>query len=276
MLCSISVYKNTDKNIANKNVVIGSQHYFFVNLKFMRISRFYTPFPLQVDDEIELDLQLSHYINNVLRLKQNDPVVLFNGDGNEYCGEIFSISKKQVVVIVNSQLSMRSESPLPIHLAQGVSKGDRMDFAIQKSVELGVTEITPVITERCAVKLSPERWEKKNEQWQKIIISACEQSGRNILPTLHPAITLQKWLGQTTEQQKVMLIPGSSKYMSSLTRPAKGFRLLIGPEGGLSEQEIYTCEQTGFESVNLGPRILRTETAALASISIMQALFGDL
>jgi 16S rRNA (uracil1498-N3)-methyltransferase len=242
----------------------------------MRISRFYTPMPMRVDDEIELDPQLSHYINNVLRLKQSDPIVLFNGDGNEYTADILSISKKQVVAIVNSQLSMRSESPLNIHLAQGVSKGDRMDFVLQKSVELGVSEITPVITERCAVKLSTERWQKKTEQWQKIIISACEQSGRNVLPILHQPIALNKWLGQTTEQQKVILTPGSSKYMSSLSRPVQGFRLLIGPEGGLSEQEIYTSEQTGFESVNLGPRILRTETAALASISILQALFGDL
>ncbi|MFT5712477.1 MAG: 16S rRNA (uracil1498-N3)-methyltransferase [Glaciecola sp.] len=256
--------------------MIGSKNYFFVIVNMMRISRFYTPSTLQVDDEIELDGQLSHYINNVLRLKQADPIVLFNGDGNEYSAEVLSITKKQVVVIINSQLSMSSESPLHIHLAQGVSKGDRMDFALQKSVELGVSEITPVITERCAVKLSVDRWQKKHEQWQKIIISACEQSGRNILPTLNQPITLNKWLGQSTEQKKVMLTPGSTKYMSSLTKPARGFRLLIGPEGGLSEQEVYTCEQTGFESVNLGPRILRTETAALASISIMQSLFGDL
>jgi 16S rRNA (uracil1498-N3)-methyltransferase len=256
--------------------VIGSRDYYFVIVNIMRISRFYTPLPLRVDDEIELDTQLSHYINNVLRLKQADPIILFNGDGNEYTAEVLSITKKQVIAIINSQLSMRSESPLHIHLAQGVSKGDRMDFALQKSVELGVTEITPVITERCAVKLSADRWQKKYEQWQKIIISACEQSGRNILPTLNQPITLNKWLGQSTEQQKVMLTPGSTKYMSSLTRPVHGFRLLIGPEGGLSEQEVYTCEQTGFKSVNLGPRILRTETAALASISIMQALFGDL
>jgi len=256
--------------------VIGSRDYYFVIVNIMRISRFYTPLPLRVDDEIELDTQLSHYINNVLRLKQADPIILFNGDGNEYTAEVLSITKKQVIAIINSQLSIRSESPLHIHLAQGVSKGDRMDFALQKSVELGVTEITPVITERCAVKLSADRWQKKYEQWQKIIVSACEQSGRNILPTLNQPIALNKWLGQSTEQQKVMLTPGSTKYMSSLTRPVHGFRLLIGPEGGLSEQEVYTCEQTGFTSVNLGPRILRTETAALASIAIMQALFGDL
>lgn len=242
----------------------------------MRIPRFYTPLSLQVDDEIELEPQLSHYINNVLRLKPSDPIVLFNGDGNEYSSDVLSISKKQVVAIVSSQLSMRSESPLNIHLAQGVSKGDRMDFALQKSVELGVSQITPVITERCAVKLSTERWQKKHEQWQKIVISACEQSGRNVLPVLHKPITLNLWLGQTTEQQKVMLTPGSSKYMSDLSRSSHGFRLLIGPEGGLTDQEVYTSEQTGFEAVNLGPRILRTETAALASISILQALFGDL
>lgn len=242
----------------------------------MRISRFYVDCSLSVDNEIPLSQELCHYINTVLRLKQGDPIVLFNGDGNEYSAEILSISRKQLVALVNTQLSIRSESPLSIHLAQGVSKGDRMDFALQKSVELGVTEITPVITERCVVKLNEERWAKKHEQWQKIIISACEQSGRNVLPTLHTPIALSRWLGQSTEQSKVILSPGASTYLSQLPRSVKGFRLLIGPEGGLSEQEVYTCEQTGFLSANIGPRVLRTETAALASITILQATFGDL
>ncbi|MBF7072004.1 16S rRNA (uracil(1498)-N(3))-methyltransferase [Glaciecola sp. MH2013] len=242
----------------------------------MRISRFYTNTPLYVDSEIEFNKQLAHYVSTVLRLKQGDPVVLFNGDGNEYSAEILVTNKKQTIALVNTQLSIRSESPLQIHLAQGVSKGDRMDFALQKSVELGVSEITPVITERCSVKLSEERWAKKHEQWQKIVISACEQSGRNVIPTLHEPINLSSWIGQSTEQAKIILSPSATTYLSSLKRNQHGFRLLIGPEGGLSEQEIYTCEQTGFQSANLGPRVLRTETAALASIAIIQAIFGDL
>ena len=242
----------------------------------MRISRFYIDQSLQVDSEVTFSTQLSHYVANVLRLKNGDPIVLFNGDGNEYSSEVLATSKKATTAIVNSQLSIRSESPLNIHLAQGVSKGDRMDFAIQKSVELGVTEITPVITERCTVKLSEERWAKKHEQWQKIVIAACEQSGRNVLPTLHSPIPLARWISQTTEQAKVILAPTATTYLSSLKRNQHGFRLLIGPEGGLSDQEIYTCEQTGFQSTNIGPRVLRTETAALASIAIIQALFGDM
>ena len=203
-------------------------------------------------------------------------MVLFNGDGNDYPSEILAISKTSVLVLVSSQLSLHNESSLNIHLAQGVSKGERMDFAIQKAVELGVSEITPVITERCAVKLSQERWDKKHEQWQKMIISACEQSNRNVLPKLNSAIDLSAWQKQTTDQTKIVLSPRSSQYLSHMSKPQQGVRLLIGPEGGLSDQEIYTCEQTGYFAANMGPRILRTETAALTAIAILQSLFGDL
>lgn len=242
----------------------------------MRISRFYTSNHLSVDAEISLENEVSHYISRVLRLRVGSPIVLFNGDGCDYPSEVLEISKTGVVVLVNSQLNLANESPLHIHLAQGVSKGDRMDFAIQKAVELGVSEITPVITERCAVKISQERWQKKHEQWKKIIISACEQSNRNRLPKLNHVVELSTWQKQTTDDVKVVLAPKSRQYLSQMSRPSNGIRLLIGPEGGLSEQEVYTCEQTGYYSANLGPRILRTETAALTSIAILQSLFGDL
>jgi 16S rRNA (uracil1498-N3)-methyltransferase len=242
----------------------------------MRVSRFYTSNHLSVDNEIQLESEVSHYISRVLRLKTGDPLVLFNGDGCDYPAEILELSKNSVLVLVNSQLNLAHESPLHIHLAQGVSKGDRMDFAIQKAVELGVAEITPVITERCVVKMSKERWLKKHEQWKKIIISACEQSNRNVIPVLNPTVELAAWQKQTTEDIKVVLSPKSRQYLSHMARPNRGIRLLIGPEGGLSEQEVYTCEQTGFFAANMGPRILRTETAALTSIAILQSLFGDL
>jgi 16S rRNA (uracil1498-N3)-methyltransferase len=242
----------------------------------MRVSRFYTSSHLSVDNEIQLESEVSHYISRVLRLKVGDPLVLFNGNGCDYPAEILELSKNNVLVLVNSQLNLAHESPLHIHLAQGVSKGDRMDFAIQKAVELGVSEITPVITERCVVKMPKERWQKKHEQWKKIIISACEQSNRNVIPVLNPTVELAAWQKQTTDDTKVVLSPKSRQYLSHMTRPNSGVRLLIGPEGGLSEQEVYTCEQTGFFTANMGPRVLRTETAALTSIAILQSLFGDL
>ena len=147
---------------------------------------------------------------------------------------------------------------------------------MQKATELGVTHITPLITERCAVKLDEKRWEKKQQQWQKIIQGACEQSGRNTLPILNPPRSLASWLAESTTQTRLVLSPGSQQKLSQLTANSQGFRLLIGPEGGLSESEVHQAEETGFTGCSLGPRILRTETAALASVSVLQATFGDL
>jgi 16S rRNA (uracil1498-N3)-methyltransferase len=242
----------------------------------MRIPRFFTPQNLQADSEITLEETLSHYICTVLRLKEGAPIILFNGNGCDYPAQISQPHKKQCQAYVDAQISLHVESPLSIHLGQGVSKGDRMDFALQKSVELGVSEITPVITELCNVKLSEERWQKKHEQWQKIIVSACEQSQRNRVPKLHPALSFSKFIAQHSDMKKLILAPGSQHYLSGVARSEKGFQLLVGPEGGLSEQEVYTAEQIGYTRVNLGPRILRTETAALTSISVLQALHGDL
>jgi 16S rRNA (uracil1498-N3)-methyltransferase len=242
----------------------------------MRIPRFYTEQSLQVDNEVILDDTLSHYICTVLRLKEDSPVILFNGNGSDYPAQILRPHKKNTLVLVDAQISLHVESPLAIHLAQGVSKGDRMDFALQKAVELGVAEITPVITEYCNVKLSEERWIKKHEQWHKLIVSACEQCQRNRIPILHPPITFSKLMSKQTPMKKLILAPGSQTYLSGLARSVQGFQLLIGPEGGFSEQEIYTAEQIAYTSVNMGPRILRTETAAAASIAVLQAMHGDL
>lgn len=242
----------------------------------MRIPRFYTPQSLHADDEITLEESVSHYICNVLRLRENSPIILFNGNGADYTADIISSHKKHTTAIINAQISLSVESPLKIHLAQSVSKGDRMDFALQKAVELGVSEITPVLTEFCNVKLSQDRWQKKHEQWQKMIISACEQSQRNCIPNLHPTITFSQFIKTSTTKKRIILAPGSPTYLSGLARHSQGFQLLVGPEGGFSEQEVYTAEQIGYTTVNMGPRILRTETAAMTSISVLQALHGDL
>ena len=242
----------------------------------MRIPRFYIDDNLVVDNTLEMPTELAHYMGNVLRLKVGAPIVLFNGNGHDYPSEVVDIYKRKATVVVNSQISLSLESPLHIHLGQGVSKGDRMELALQKSVELGVSEITPIITENCNVKLDQERWLKKHQSWQKLVIAACEQSQRNVLPTLHMPVTLNQWLGQPSELSKIILAPGAKTYLSTLHKPKRGFRLIIGPEGGLSEQEVYTAQELGYQAVNIGPRILRTETAAIASLSILQSHFGDI
>jgi len=241
----------------------------------MRIPRVYYPHPITLDEEFLLTDDAGHHIATVLRLKANHPIVLFNGDGNEYSAQIISIQRKKVVVEADACLSISKESPLTLHLGQGVSKGDRMDTVLQKSVELGVTEITPVITERCAVKLDAARWEKKQLQWQKIIIGACEQTGRSILPTLNMPVSLNQWLSESTNSSRLVLAPGAEHPLVKQPYNSQGFRLLIGPEGGLSDTEIHQANESGYTSVSLGPRILRTETAAIASITILQAQHGD-
>ncbi|MDN4501490.1 16S rRNA (uracil(1498)-N(3))-methyltransferase [Alteromonadaceae bacterium BrNp21-10] len=242
----------------------------------MRIPRIYHPDLLAVDADVVLSADAANHLIKVLRLRLGHPLVLFNGDGNDYPAELLSTDKRQAIAKIDAKLTISQESPLKIHLGQGVSKGDRMDFVLQKSVELGVDEITPLITEHCVVKLNEERWQKKHQQWQKIIIGACEQSGRNVLPKLHAPLTLSKWMQQSTNQLRLTLHPKADARIQHLRCPKAGVRLLIGPEGGLSEQEIYQAQENGFESVLLGPRILRTETAALTSIAALQSHFGDI
>jgi 16S rRNA (uracil1498-N3)-methyltransferase len=241
----------------------------------MQIPRIYYPDTLITDEPTTLTQDATNHLANVLRLKEGHPIVLFNGDGNEYPAHLASVKKREVIALVDAKLSLSIESPLSIHLGQGVSKGDRMDTVLQKSVELGVQEITPIISERCVVKLSPERWQKKQAQWTKVIISACEQSGRNILPKLNPVISLQEWVKQSTAQMRLTLNPKSDTRIAQLNYQHQGFRLLIGPEGGLSDKEVYYAEESGYQQINMGPRILRTETAAISSLAILQSHFGD-
>tara|TARA_B100000929_G_scaffold103029_1_gene81502 strand:- start:2965 stop:3693 length:729 start_codon:yes stop_codon:yes gene_type:complete len=242
----------------------------------MRIPRLFHPDTITVDSELTLTADAAHHVANVLRLKSGHPVVLFNGDGNEYPATIILAQRRQVVIEVDSRLSIDTQSPLPLHLGQGVSKGDRMDLVLQKATELGATTITPLITERCPVKLDESRWQKKILQWQKIIQGACEQCGRNTLPELKPVTLLKDWLADSTSQTRLVLSPGSQQRLTQLTTNHAGFRLLIGPEGGLSDTEVHQSQEAGFTACSLGPRILRTETAAITGLSVLQATFGDL
>jgi 16S rRNA (uracil1498-N3)-methyltransferase len=201
--------------------------------------------------------------------------VLFNGDGCNYSAQLESASKKQAQAKVVSISAPEKESVLSIHLCIAVSKGERMDFAIQKSVELGVSEITPLFTQRSVVKLDKDRLLKRMQHWRKAIIAACEQSGRCRLPVLNDATKLDRWIDTPLQGTSLILDPKSETAIGSLKQPAYKINLLVGPEGGLSEAEITSTENCGFQGITLGPRILRTETAPLAAIASLQALWGD-
>ncbi len=241
----------------------------------MRIPRIYTPQTLAAGQLMQLDDEAANHVGRVLRMQAGQLLQLFNGDGNNYDAIISEVGKKQLSIKVEQARANPVESPLSIHLGQAISRGDRMDFAIQKAVELGVTDITPLFTERCGVKLEGDRLSKRTEQWQKIAISACEQSGRSVVPTVHPALPLALWLSQQTNCLQLTLDPRASATIKTLSA-SQNIRLVIGPEGGFSDSEVAATRTAGFTGIQLGPRVLRTETAALTAISALQLQFGDL
>ncbi|MEI4979421.1 16S rRNA (uracil(1498)-N(3))-methyltransferase [Aeromonas caviae] len=242
----------------------------------MRIPRIYEPAGLQVGQTLALSEDGANHIGRVLRMQPGQQLELFNGDGHQYPATITSVGKKSVEVTIDSCETRSVESPLAIHLGQVISRGDKMDFTIQKSVELGVTCITPLFSERCGVKLPADRLEKKREQWQKVVISACEQCGRNTVPEVRMPMELDAWLAEETQELKLNLHPRAPYSINTLPIPEHGVRLLIGPEGGLSGDEIARTVQEDFKEMLLGPRVLRTETAALTAITALQCRFGDL
>ncbi|SPY33907.1 16S rRNA (uracil(1498)-N(3))-methyltransferase [Pasteurella canis] len=243
----------------------------------MRIPRIYHPTLLQQVKYCTLSDDAVNHVSRVLRMQVGERLELFDSSNYTYAAVITQLSKKMVEAeILDQQLDDR-ESPLKIHLGQVISRGERMEFTIQKSVELGVNIITPLWSERCGVKLDAERMDKKIQQWQKIAIAACEQCGRNIVPEIRPMMKLQDWCAEKDGSLKLNLHPKAQYSIRTLPEiPAEGVRLLIGAEGGLSAQEIRQTEQQGFTQILLGKRVLRTETAALAAITALQICFGDL
>ena len=228
--------------------------------------------------ERTLDGDAARYLGKVLRARIGDTVTLFNGDGSDVECRILSITKSTVSVCIGDRIQRDAESPLRIHLVQGVSRGDRMDWVVQKATELGVKRITPILTEFGVVKLDADRAEKRREHWQKVATSACEQSGRTRLPLIDIPVPLRTWLGQKTDAADVDLVlhPGASQPLSAVAPPTTKVCLLVGPEGGFSDDEYNVVAASGFVDVALGPRILRTETAALAAVAVLQSLWGDL
>jgi 16S rRNA (uracil1498-N3)-methyltransferase len=243
----------------------------------MPIARIFQNIPLTVHSHVRLDEKASHHIAQVLRHIAGDPLTLFNGQGGEYFCEISQINKKNVTVNVLEYRPRDIESPLELYLAQGISRGEKMDYTIQKAVELGVKKIIPLFTERCTVKLDTERKEKRLEHWQSIIISACEQSGRNVVPDIVLPQPLEKGLTFLNADVFIVLSPKPSKQLSELTiQKNQRVVLLIGPEGGLTDQEMNLAALNHFLPLHLGPRILRTETAAIAAMTALQCYFGDM
>ena len=242
----------------------------------MRIPRIYTPVTLITGNAIELDENAFNHAIRVLRLRQDDTIILFNGQGGEYKAELDEVQKKHATVRIGQFVDRDCESPLTIILGQCISRGEKMDYTIQKAVELGVSQIVPLFSERCGVKLNQERQDKRLQHWHSVIISACEQCGRNRIPELHDAMSLQTWQQQLTASLKLVLDPTAADSLATLSKPANDVALLIGPEGGLSDDEINNAIKHGFCGIRLGPRILRTETAGLTALSVIQQLWGDL
>lgn len=241
----------------------------------MRITRLHTALPLAPDADIQLGKDAARHLVTVLRLKAGDRVSLFNGQGGEYSGEILDAGSKAVTVHLDGFTPDDRESPLRTLLGIGISKGERFEFVLQKATELGVSEIFPLYTERTEVKLKGEREDKKQARWQQVIASACEQCGRNRLPLLHPPQPLDQWLPVTADV-KLLLHHRCDTGLAELSalKPASS-ALLIGPEGGLSHEEIERGQAHDFRSLTLGPRVLRTETAPLVALTLCQALWGD-
>ena len=237
--------------------------------------RFYVDFALSPDSVVELPDNVVRHLN-VLRVKNTEEIVLFNGNGKAYPALPEVLEKRRASVRILREEATDNESPLKITLVQAVSAAERMDFTLQKSVELGVAEIRPVISERCVVRLSGERAEKRVARWQEIVVSACEQSGRNIVPKVLPLTTYAQALQQLSQETTKLLMSLNRAQKLSDVRPQSGkVVFMVGPEGGWTEKEEQQAFDAGFQSVMLGKRVLRTETASLAAIAAMQTLWGD-
>lgn len=237
--------------------------------------RFYVDFALSPDSVVELPDNVVRHLN-VLRVKNTEEIVLFNGNGKSYPALPEVLEKRRASVRILREEATDNESPLNITLVQAVSAAERMDFTLQKSVELGVAEIRPVISERCVVRLSGERAEKRVARWQEIVVSACEQSGRNIVPKVLPLTTYAQALQQLPQETTKLLMSLNRAQKLSDVRPQPGkVVFMVGPEGGWTEKEEQQAFDAGFQSVTLGKRVLRTETASLAAIAAMQTLWGD-
>ena len=244
----------------------------------MRVPRIYSGQPLRPGREVLLPEQAGEHVARVLRLERGHPLILFNGDGQEYDATLSSLAKRAVTAEVTAVRGVDREAPLQLTLAQGIARGEKMDWILQKATELGVARIVPIVTERTEVKLDEERAERRLAHWNSVIGGACEQSGRTRLPALEPPQRLDRWLASLGDMSalRLALLPEGTLQLRQLPQMDNGAILVVGPEGGLSDNDTLLLTQTGFRGLRLGPRILRTETAGVAALAALQALFGDL
>ncbi|WP_308084726.1 16S rRNA (uracil(1498)-N(3))-methyltransferase [Neisseria polysaccharea] len=239
------------------------------------MSRFYLPENLSVGQTVALPDNIVRHLN-VLRVRPNENITLFDGKGKAHAARLSFLEKRRAEAEILHEDTTDNESPLNITLIQSISSGDRMDFTLQKSVELGVTAIQPVISERCIVRLDGERAAKRLARWQEIVISACEQSGRNTVPPVLPIIGYREALDKMpSESTKLIMSINRARKLGDIRQPSGAIAFMVGPEGGWTEQEEQQAFDAGFQAVTLGKRILRTETAPLAALAAMQTLWGD-
>jgi 16S rRNA (uracil1498-N3)-methyltransferase len=244
----------------------------------MRIPRVHIDQPLGPGREVLLPEQAGEHVARVLRLERGHPLILFNGDGREYDATLASLAKRAVSAEVTAVRSVERESPLHLTLAQGIARGEKMDWILQKATELGVARIVPLVTERTEVKLDEERAERRVLHWTQVIAGACEQSGRTRLPQLDVPQRLDRWLSALDDAGalRLALIPGGDVGARDLPAMPQGALLCVGPEGGFSDKDIAMLQHSRFRALRLGPRILRTETAGIAALAALQALQGDM
>jgi 16S rRNA (uracil1498-N3)-methyltransferase len=242
----------------------------------MRLTRVYVDAALEPGVRVTLAGSAASHVTRVLRLRAGDALTLFNGRGDEYAGSIDATQTGSLTVAVGERRAVERESPLTLTLAQGVSRGDRMDLVVQKATELGVSCIAPLLTERSVVRLDPQQAARKVAHWRGIAIAACEQSGRNRLPQVTTPLALPQFVSGANAGARLLLSPGAALRLDDIQSPVTAVTVLIGPEGGLSESEEQLARAAGFMPVRLGPRVLRTETAAIAALALLQRQFGDL
>ncbi|HEZ4380618.1 TPA: 16S rRNA (uracil(1498)-N(3))-methyltransferase [Neisseria meningitidis] len=237
--------------------------------------RFHLPENLSVGQTVALPDNIVRHLN-VLRVRPNENITLFDGKGKAHAARLSFLEKRRAEAEILHEDTTNNESPLNITLIQSISSGDRMDFTLQKSVELGVTAIQPVISERCIVRLDGERAAKRLARWQEIVISACEQSGRNTVPPVLPIIGYREALDKMpSESTRLIMSINRARKLGDIRQPSGAIVFMVGPEGGWTEQEEQQAFEAGFQAVTLSKRILRTETAALAALAAMQTLWGD-
>lgn len=243
----------------------------------MRIPRIYVDHELRPGREVRLPDQAGEHAARVLRLERGAPLILFNGDGREFEAALASLAKHSVTAEIGSAREADRESPLPLTLAQAIARGEKMDWILQKATELGVARIVPIVTERTEVKLDADRAQRRLGHWRSIIAGACEQCGRNRLPELAAPLTLDHWLATLGEApaMRLALLPDSEANLRQFPQMDNGALLAVGPEGGFTANDVALLTQAGFHGLRLGPRILRTETAGIAALAALQAIFGD-